>query len=474
MSLQDQLRAGRDGQPALPRRHAPRIDLVVAWGILLGPALALAAWGAARQRVGDLEERLVRDAAAIWTVSHARPVHVDEPLPGAVADALAEHLPALDAEARASREDDAGREALRAVVAGEAPLSTLPARHAAALARLAPALDGVLASARAERADFDAARDPFGPTEGAAGFLGLQHAALLAGARVRLAVAAGEPWAGLRDCLDALGLGRDAAIGGGLVGHMVGAAVVTRLAPPCAAALEALPAVRLPDAARRVRAIRDAFPPFSATLREEAVALQLFAGEALPARVRARLPPRARALVATGMRDPSLLQVLLARDAWRSTRRALDRAIAAADLPDAEREAALAEVTAELDGRLNFAPAIALPLEGYLKFARRADDARRRLDGLVAAAAARAFRAERGRWPASLPELDGEARLGAAAEALRLAPARPGEPLLIEIALLTPPQSVELGPGWLTLAVRPPRGGAGGARPARPRAAPPP
>jgi hypothetical protein len=388
VNLQDELRTARDAAPARPRR-APRVDLVVAWTLLLGPALALVAWGATRQRVGDLEERLVRDANAVYTAAHPRPVHVDEPVPGTAGEAMAPFLPALQAESDAAEKDEAGRTALRSVVAGERPLSALPARHAAALARVAPDLDGVLASSRAERADFPGAQDPFTPIEGAAGWKGLQHAVLLAGARVRLALAAGEPEAGLRDCLDALGLGRDAAIWGGLVGHMVGAAAVSRLAPACADALDAVPPARLPDAARRLRVVRDGFPPFSATLREEAVATQLFAGEILAADVRGRLPPRARAVVANGARDPAWYQVLLFRDAWRSARAALDRAVAAADLPDPERQAAFDALKAELDRRLNVAPAIMLPLDGYLKYAHRAEDARRRLDAPRGDAAAR-------------------------------------------------------------------------------------
>jgi hypothetical protein len=463
VSLQDALMAEREGRPERPRRRAPRLDLVVAWCVLAGPALALVVWGAARQRVGDLEERLVRDAAAVWSVPHPRPVHVDTPVPGTIGEAIAAHLPALDAEALAVQKDDAGNEALRAVLAGDAPVSALPARHVAALARLAPALDGVLAGSRAERADFAEATDPFAGDEGAAGFLGLQHAARLAGARSRLALAAGEPDAALRDCLDALGLGRDAAIWGGLVGHMVGAAVVSRVAPACAAALEALPPARLPDAARRVRAIRDTLPPFSATLRAEAVAMQLLAGENLAGGVRERLPVRARGLVGQGVKDPPWYQSLVVRDAWRFARAALDRAVAAADLSEPERERAFQEVVADLDRRVNFAPAIALPLPAYGRYGRRADDARRRLDALAVAATARAFRAARGRWPASVAELEGGNVPGAVE--IRLSAAAPAAPLLLHVALRSDPEK----PERFTLALRPPRGGAG-SPPARSRA----
>lgn len=467
MSLQETLTARREGGPP-SRRRAPRLDLVVAWCILAAPALALVAWGAVRQRVGDLEERLVRDAAAVWSVPHPRPVHVDAPVPGAIGDAIAAHLPALDAEALAVQEDEPGKNALRAVLAGDAPLSALPGRHAAALSRLGPALDGVLAGARAERADFLETQDPFATTEGTAGFLGLQHAALLAGARVRLAVAAGQPEAGLRDCLDALGLGRDAAIWGGLVGHMVGAAVISRLAPACAAAVEALPPARLPDAARRVRAIRDAFPPFSTTLRQEAVATQLFAGEILPAELRGRLPPRAHLyLAADGLKDPGWGQAVVVRDAWRSMRLMLDGAIEAVERPELERESAFDALQAEVDRRLNFLPAIALPLRAYLEYARRADDALHRLDALTVAMAARTFRAARGRWPASSDEL-GHAGLvvAEAAEHVRVGPAGPEAPLTIEVALLSSGEESER----FTLALRPPRGDAAGPRAARSRA----
>jgi hypothetical protein len=198
------------------------------------------------------------------------------------------------------------------------------------------------------------------------------------------------------------------------------------------------------------------------------VATQLFSGEALPAGVRARLPPRANGLLAAGMKDPALWQVLVLRDGWRSARGALDRAIAAADLPDPEREAAFDGIAAELARRVNFAPSIALPLSGYLKYARRADDARRGLDALAVAAEARAFRSAHGRWPAALAELGGP---GAAAGPVRLGAVTPSAALPVEVALLS---SGPDAPERFTLEVRPPPGGAAGSRAARPRAAPPP
>lgn len=143
---------------------------------------------AVRLDVRDLEERLVREANEVYGATHPRPVHVDLPLPGSAGEALARHLPAFQAEKAGS--DDEMR-ALRAVVAGEAPPSALPARYAAALERLRPDLDGLLAGARAERADFPEGGDPTQPMEGA-DWAAFQQATRLAAAGLRLALAAGD------------------------------------------------------------------------------------------------------------------------------------------------------------------------------------------------------------------------------------------------------------------------------------------
>lgn len=462
-------RSDRGVAPAPAR--ARRWDLVLAGCLVAGPALALLVWLAARQQVGNLEERLVRDANAVFTATFPRPVHADAVLPGSAGVAVAAHLARFEAVAEADDAADVERKAVRAFVAGEA--AALPARYAAQLEALGSALDALLASSRSERAALDAGRDPFAEAEGKP-WKGYQLAALLAGVRVRLALREGDRAAALADCLDGLGVARDAALAGGLVGHMVGAVGAARLTAPCAAVLERSTAAELADAVTRLRVVRDAFPPFSATLREEAIAVQLAGGALLvDAGIRARLPARARA--GTGAVEGAdaahaWYERLLLRDAWRVSRAALDALVAAADLPDAEREAAFGAVKADLARRLNFVVA-ALPVDSYLKFARRAENLRRRLDALAVAAAARRYRLEHGAWPGSLDDLRAAGLLSSeevsrGAVSLEAGAAAGG--MAVVAALLA---AGEVDPARITLALSRPAAGAAAARPVRRAAA---
>lgn len=379
----------------------------------------LAAWVAARQRVGDLEARVVRDTNELFARSHPRPVHVGAASPGATGDAVARHLPPFEAAAQALAKDEAALQRTREVVSGTAPLVALPAVSAAALERLEPDLDALLRATRAERADFPATRDHFSLLEGSGGWVGWQLAATFAGVRMRLALAAGQPRRAVVDGLDGIALGRDAAIAWGLVGRMVGAAIVSRLAPPMTAAIDALPdAAARRDVLERVRALRDAIPPFSRTLADESTLTQLYVGDALPASLRAALDPRARTVMQDGLRETGWWQRLAIRDGWRELREAQDALIAAADLPEPDRSAAFAAVNARVTRSVNPFAAIGLP--SYLGYARRADAATRRLDALVLAAAAGALHAERGRWPASLAEVAAAGEIDPS-EAARLA-----------------------------------------------------
>lgn len=405
MSLADELRQRRL-VPGPRARRPRRWDLALAWLVLAGPALAILGWAAARQSVGDLAARLAADAHAIVDAPRTRPVHAGAPLPGSLGDALARHLPPFQALAAEEEGDDPARErdrrTLREVVAGDAPPEQLPPRYAVALRALGPDLDGLLAGTRAGRAELEAADgsapapDRWSPA--------YQLAATLAGARVRLALAAGHPDAAVRDCLGALALGRDAAIAQGLVGHMVGAAIVSRLVPPCASALAALPPDRGGEALAALRGIRDAFPPFSATMRDEAVLVQFVGvGAELPPDEQARLGPRCRGAMAEGTADRGFWELLLLRDAWRDTQSGFDDLVRAADLPQPAREAAFAVVEERLGRRMNFAAA--MPAKRFARYGARADALVRRLDVLVVAVAVARLNQERGRWPGSVGAL---------------------------------------------------------------------
>lgn len=403
----------------MPRAASPRRrwDLAVLAAILLGPALALLAWGIARQQVSDLEDRLVRDANALAARTYRRPVHAPPVRDGTFGDAVVRHLPPFQAEADSGKRDDAGGKRLGEVAAGEAPVSALPDRWRRALERLGPDLDGLLAGTHAARADLPPDR-LFATPDRSGRWDGYQLAAKLAAVRTRLALARGDAGSALRDCLDALALGRDAGIAAGLVGRMVDAAIVSRLAPACAAAIGATPPPALPGAIGGVRAIRDATPTVAAMLRDDLVSSEALAFGRDPA-VEQRLTPAAQALFEGDRVAAAAWERLARRDGWRVLRHGFDGLVAAAGTPPPDRDAAFARVQATAARSLNPLAAIALP--DVAKYLRRADAAALRLDALVLAAAAASHREASGAWPRSVEALAAEGRLSRA-EAARLAP----------------------------------------------------
>ncbi len=403
MSLQDELRESREGEQARrPRRR--RWDLVAFVVVLVGPLAGIVVWGAARQRVGDLEDRLVRDANATFSAPHPRPVHVAAPLPGTFGEAVARHLPAIQAVAKELEKDEAGREVARAVAEGKRPPSDLPRVYAAAFERLGPDLDGLLRGTRAERADLPLPRGAFMPCDGA-DWTGYELAALLAGIGVRRALAAGNGSLAVSECMDGLALARDAAISGGLLPHMLGAQIVSRLVPPCAEALVASDRADLAAAIAAVRSIRDAFPSVAETLRVEFLAEEMLAvAPVIDASARSRLVPAALAHVHEGDRAMAAWERVMLRDGWRGLRGALDALLAAALTSEgAARDEALAAVSRSARRRINPLAAIALP--DHARFARRMDAAVIRLDALAILAAARNHQDVSGAWPRSLSAL---------------------------------------------------------------------
>lgn len=384
MTLQDELRDARTG-PGLPR--APRRwDLLAAWAVILGPTLGVAIWLGLRQRVGDLEERLVRDANATFSRSFERPVHVDAPLPGAFGDAVARHLPSIQTWRDSVNEDAKSLEVARAIVEGKRPSSELPPAYSRALADLAGHLDGLLAGTRAARADLPPGNFAWRPCDGA-DWVGYQAAALLAGLRARRSLAAGDATGAVGLCLDGLALGRDAAITSGLVGHMVGAAIVKRLAPPCADALARLSPRERREAAARVKIVRDAFPSVHEMLRVEFLSSELLAYERyLADDQRRRLVPRAVTAAKASKDEPPVVtawwEPWAARDGWRALRGTMDATLRLAEsaqgAPLEEGVRAIAETATR---RVNPLAAIAMP--NWAKYVGRAEEAARTLDALV-------------------------------------------------------------------------------------------
>ncbi len=453
MSLQDELRVRRDGagRPPTPMRW----DLVAFWAIVVGPGMALALWAAGRQWVGDLEERLVRDANAAFLPLHVRPVHADEAVPGAFGDAVARHLPRIHAEARAVKDEDAARETARAIVAGQRSVSDVPASYARALDLLGPDLDGLLRGTRAASADLPATREAFVPHD-EADWIAYQFAALLSGLRTRLALAAGRSSTAAAECLDGLALGRDAAISAGAVGQMVGAGIFARLVPPCADALGALETRSRLDATRRVRAIRDAVPAVPEMLRIEFLAGELLTyGPMMSRAARDRLAPAALPHVRSGERAFGWWESFVIRDAWRGTRQSWDALLRAArSKRGGEREEAFAAIDRDALRRVNPIVAV-LPVKAYGKFARHSEAGTLRLDALVLAASAATHRNQTGAWPATSADLaargllreDEASRLAAA----QLAVHEGGDVFVVIVPL---PQGSEKDPPELRLRVR--------------------
>jgi hypothetical protein len=383
---------------------------VAAWVVILGPVLGIALFLGLRQRVGDLEERLVRDANATFSRPRFRPVHVDVATPGPFGDAVARHLPAIQRWADSVKEDSKGRDAAREIVEGKRSFAELPRSYATALEPLAPHLDGLLAGTHAERADLPPAQEGWRPCDGT-DWTGHQAAALLAGLRIRRDLAAGDAHRAVATCLDGMALARDAAITGGLVGHMTAVTEVKRLWAPCHDALGRLDPRARTDAVRRLRTIRDALPSVAEMLRVEFLSVELLAqGNAMSPSVKEQLGPRAMLISAEGS-DLQLGGRFVARDGWRSLRALQDAVLRAAEGASGdELVAEMDELGDEAKRRINPMAAIAVP--NYGRYVHRAEGAVSQLDALIVAVAARDWMERKGRWPADVAELLAEGYVG--------------------------------------------------------------
>jgi hypothetical protein len=214
--------------------------------------------------------------------------------------------------------------------------------------------------------------------------------------RLRAALERGEAAAATRDCLDGLAIARDEAIGGGLVGRMVGTAIVAKLRSPCAAAVTSLADAERRAAMSRLRALRDAIPGLDALMREESAWMQLYirAPDLSPARAEALLP-RPRVILADGRRYPNPAGWRVLHTAtWTIRRVRYEKLIRAAALPPAQRDAILDQPGWKL------VDALAPDSASFQRYFRRADVAIQQLDLVVLAAAAKTYRERHGAWPA--------------------------------------------------------------------------
>jgi len=391
-------------------------------------------------RSSDLEARLVAEAGALMGGPMARPTHVSPAEPGTFGQGLARHLPPFE-RAVSEITDERDRAAFSAVLRGERPLHEAPPVFMEQLVRLGPDLDGVLRATHAAGAALEPAEDGVSPCPGAQ-WTGFQQAARLAGLRARLALARGDAEAGLRDGLDGLALGRDAAIGGGLLGRMVGGAIAAMLTPVVAETLANLPEARQAEAVERVRALRDAIPPFEATMRHFVLEQDLMmAQEDLPAGAWNRLPPRAQAVArsaSTPTDQRGWFYRLGRRAVWRLSRAPHERLLAASVLTGARRDEAFQALAEQHAGALRLVERIMLPPAVWAKYSARSEAAGLRLDLVVLAGAAASWRSAHGSWPGSVAALAG-ARLLTPDEAVRLGAARlepgPDDRLAVTLAL---------------------------------------
>lgn len=380
--------------PPLPgRRPGRRWDLLAAWAAVLGPALALGLWAAGRQRVSDLEERLVRDANATFGVARPRPIHRQPAEPGTLSERLARHLPAVRAQV-----DGLGTgtmpSARRLLEAGEpAPSAVL-----AAAERLRDPLREILAGTRAAAADLPAELVELRLAP-AIQMTDLLSAGTFAAVEARRELEHGDPRAASTWCADGMALARDTALAApGMLGRVTSSRIIAGLTFPCAEVLQALPERR--GLAAQLRAVRDGFPTLADTLQNEALLGELsFTVGVLSPEASARLSPTARALAAGGAPPSSAFHRWYIRDGWRGFRASLDDGIRAAAVDDElDRELAL-ERAGRVGTRrwINVMPQIALP--DWSRYVRRIDAALRRLDALVLAAAALDHCEARGAWP---------------------------------------------------------------------------
>jgi len=343
-----------------------------------------------------LASRLAHDLALLDR-PHERPIHRGTASPGSLGDALAAHLPAFEAEAKRGRDQPDRSAPWAELASGRRLARELTAEERAVLLRLEPHLDAILAGTRAARADLAACDDPFRPAPGTLwGSVGL--AATLAGARARLALERGDPASALHDCLDGLALLRDAAVAGGLAGHLTAASALPALSPACQSSLDAASPEGKREAFGALGAIRAALPPLAEVFRVEGLQLELTVyGKLAGARVREHAGPRARAWIDEGDAAPTSAEDRRSRAAqWRLARSGWDQLIRAGGLDPAERPAAIRSAL-----RLFEASRSGLPWAGpgFETYAVSIETAARRLDALTLAAAAHVYRLERGAWP---------------------------------------------------------------------------
>lgn len=300
---------------------------------------------------------------------------------------------------------------------GAAALEALPAGCREGLERNRALMDRVLAATHAESGGLPEGlrmpEDPAHPHQ-PTGPLALLRMVWLASLETRLLLAAGKVDEAVDTCVDALALSREVSLGGGLLGRMLSATGHDSAYRPCAAALDAASATRKRRAAAQLATLREGLPPFSRTLREESIHVQLsfYAHLFFTQEERRALPPRCARMAEVGPGGfwmiPRTARPFLRLD-WQRGVETFGGLVAAADLPAAARRRAF-EVVAAHHARpwgpaflkLRDTSSTLMEVEAYQRFAERVERQRLQSAALIALAEVDAARAEQGPWPAAL------------------------------------------------------------------------
>ncbi|QRN99960.1 hypothetical protein JRI60_13470 [Archangium violaceum] len=411
------------------------ILVLVAIPLLLLPVGVF--WSMARQthKAGD---EVVAEARALTAQRRIRPSHVDAPTPGTFAQAIEPLVPELlRLQEGEPTPGEPVSEACQDVREGKQPLTKLPHECREMLERGRPLMRRALLASRTEEAGLpeglQALSDPNHPH--ANGQLALHSVLKLAALEMRFQLQEGRADTALETCLDGLGLARDMAHGGGVIGAMFSVSGYGTLFQPCADALHLASPTGKGKAAVALRRIREGLSPLSLALREERVfgALCTF-GLLLDREQLDALPPGARSIPSLGthyMFYPGsalpLWGPFLRRHAGLELMRVAARSISLADLPASARSSRLEGLGKSFERSWN--PILRESAPDYENFAARVDRQRAQVDLLLAMALVETHRAERGTWPPALPPLYPEHEV-LLPTALKLQPDEDGKLLL--------------------------------------------
>jgi hypothetical protein len=399
-------------EPSEKTSKARTILTILAVTLLLLLVTLAGAYWRLGQRFRAAGDELVAEIHALASLRRVRPAHTDVPTPGTFAQALGPLMPEILRLYKAEPKlEESITNACKEVREGKRPLAELPRECREALERGRPLMQRVLLTSHTEEAGLpeglQALSDPNHPNQ-ASGIVSLQHVVKLAALEVRFLIQDGHADAALETCLDGLGLARDLAHGGGLIGAMVSASGYKILFPPCADALPRASSPSQRKATVALRRIREGLSPLSSAMREEHAFGPLYAfGQLLDRDQFDALPAEARAIASQGSADLGVevpvIGPALMRHAMPEFMQLEGEMTPLVDLPLPARTSRMeAVVRASMD---SWNPIVRIGMPAFDKFAARVDRQRAQVDLLLALALVETHRAEHGQWPSTLPPL---------------------------------------------------------------------